>query len=109
MSGFFYSNFLPFSKRWEEKFVISFSRKKDRQAEAEEIGVESTFSAVNCTFDGINNSDECFVKFCELDDTPGFIISMKGVSIRPITTTVVDDDKMPHIIKRIMFTFGWVK
>ena len=97
----YYDGFKSFEERWKEMFIISSSKKEDRQSEAEKIGVEATFSAVNCTFDGINNSDECFVKFCELDNSPGFIISMKGVSIRPADSLVVDD-KMPEIIKKIM-------
>ena len=102
------SQITTFSNRVKENYVFSFSSKKHRDNECEILGIESTFSAVDCLFYNINDGDDAFLRVCELDDSPGFIISMKGICIHP-KSMAVQSDSMPFFVKKLLLIFGWLK
>ena len=102
------SQIVTFSNRVKENYVFSFSSKKHRDNECEILGIESTFSAVDCSFYNINDGDDAFLRVCELDDSPGFIISMKGICIHP-KSMAVQSDSMPFFVKKLLLILGWLK
>ena len=108
MSVTYYSGFESFKDRVKEGYIFSFSNKKDRASECEKLGVESTFSVIDCEFESINNDDSSFLRVCELDDSPGFVVSMKGIRVHP-KHIAIESKSMPIIVKKILLSLGWMK
>lgn len=108
MSFTYYSGFESFKDRVKEGYVFSFSNKKDRDAECKKLGIYSTLSVVDCEFERINNDNSSFLRICELDDSPGFVVLMKGIRVHPKHITI-ESESMPVIVKKILLIIGWIK
>ena len=108
MSIAYYSVILPFKDRIKEACVFSFSNKKNRDSECEKLGIENTFSAIDCEFYNLNNDNDAFLRICELDDSPGFVVLMKGIRVHP-KSMAIESESMPVIVKKILLILGWIK